>query len=237
MFPLFYITSCNSTNDEVNDYLAETQCNAAIYTFNQVRGRGQYGNIWKSEEDVNVAYSLALKVKHTNLPPNLFNYHTAVIVRDFIANLTDADVKIKWPNDLIINGKKISGMLIEQRKIDAESYYIIGIGINVLQKDFQHLPKAGSIFTQTKKVFSLADFVEQFHQYLSETIVEDITDERVLTLFNAHLFRKDEISVFQIQGLRQNGIIKYADQEGFLWVELEYSGLKRFYHKEIELLY
>jgi len=55
--------------------------------------------------------------------------------------------------------------------------------------------------------------------------------------FNENLFRKDEISVFEINGERQNGIIKYADEKGELWVDLENDGLKPFYHKEIKLLY
>ena len=54
---------------------------------------------------------------------------------------------------------------------------------------------------------------------------------------NQNLFRKDIISVFEINKMRQNGIIKNADEKGFLWVDLEKDGLKKFYHKEIELLY
>ena len=45
------------------------------------------------------------------------------------------------------------------------------------------------------------------------------------------------VSVFEIKGIRQNGIIRNVDEEGFLWVELENQGLQKFYNKEIELLY
>jgi BirA family biotin operon repressor/biotin-[acetyl-CoA-carboxylase] ligase len=56
-------------------------------------------------------------------------------------------------------------------------------------------------------------------------------------LFNNSLFRKDEISVFELNEKRQNGIIKNADRNGNLWIELENDGLHSFYHKEIKLLY
>ena len=45
------------------------------------------------------------------------------------------------------------------------------------------------------------------------------------------------VSVFETGGVRQNGIIKKVDEEGFLWVELENEGLQKFYNKEIDLLY
>ncbi|WP_435523630.1 hypothetical protein [Chryseobacterium indoltheticum] len=55
--------------------------------------------------------------------------------------------------------------------------------------------------------------------------------------FNSNLFRKDEVSVFELDNVRQNGIIKNADENGNIWIELEQSGLQSFYHKEIKLLY
>ncbi|WP_449399841.1 hypothetical protein [Chryseobacterium wanjuense] len=57
-----------------------------------------------------------------------------------------------------------------------------------------------------------------------------------MRLFNANLFRKDEISVFELDKTRQNGIIRHADEKGELWVELE-DGIRSFYHKEIKLFY
>ena len=63
------------------------------------------------------------------------------------------------------------------------------------------------------------------------------SENKILTEYNHELFRKDEISVFQKNDLRQNGIIKNADKNGFLWIDLENEGLQKFFHKEIELLY
>lgn len=236
MFPLFYQEKSASTNDEILHFINPEWAACALYTFNQVEGRGQYGNRWEALPGNNLAFSFALKLRVSPLSGHLFNYHTALTVRDFIANLTKREVFIKWPNDLILNGKKICGMLIEKRKISNEDYFIIGIGVNVLQVDFQRLPKAGSLLTQTGIRFDLKETAEGLHQHLSEKLMAE-AGQGVLQKFNEKLFRKDAISVFEIDGVRQNGIIQSADENGCLWVELEHGGLQKFYHKQVELLY
>lgn len=235
--PIHYLTSTTSTNDEIVDILQNNPVSCSVYTFNQIRGRGQYGNQWQSAPFKNLAYSLAIPTKFIALPDSLFNYHTAIIVRNFIANLTANDVKIKWPNDLILHQKKICGMLIEKRKISHEWFFILGIGINILQEEFLGLPKAGSILTQTKQHFDLKYFTISFHQFVTSNIFIPKSVDDILFDFNKHLFRKDMVSIFEKETIRQNGIIKNADADGFIWVNLEKDGLKRFYHKEIELLY
>lgn len=236
MTRLHHFENCFSTNDEILSVLNEDE-STAVFTFNQTKGRGQYGNIWKVIPNQNLAYSLALKTSKVNISDTFLNYYTAIIVRDFLANLTNAEAKIKWPNDIILNGKKVCGILIEKKKINHEEYYIIGIGINVVQNDFSHLPKAGSVLSVTGLSFDLNQFANQFHQYLVSRMKDVDPEEMILNIYNNSLFRKDEISVFQKNDVRQNGIIKKADKNGFLWIELENEGLQKFFHKEIELLY
>lgn len=236
MTRLHHFENCFSTNDEILSVLNEDE-STAVFTFNQTKGRGQYGNIWKVIPNQNLAYSLALKTSKVNISDIFLNYYTAIIVRDFLANLTNAEAKIKWPNDIILNGKKVCGILIEKKKINHEEYYIIGIGINILQSDFSNLPKAGSVLSVTGLSFDLIGFANQFHQYLISRMEDIDAQEKILNIYNNSLFRKDEISVFQKNDVRQNGIIKKADKNGFLWIELENEGLQKFFHKEIELLY
>lgn len=238
MSTLFYQSECLSTNDEVLEILLQNHLDfGALYTFNQTKGKGQYGNIWKSNENLNIAYSLAIKINKIKIPEILLNFCTANIVRNFLDNLTQNKTEVKWPNDIIINGKKVCGMLAEKKNKKSEKYFVIGIGINVLQENFENLPKAGSIFTQTGLKFHLTEFTEKFHSYFSEQILEKKSNEEILEEYNKNLFKKDKISVFEIVGLRQNGIIKYCDEQGFLWIDLENSGLQKFYHKELEMLY
>ena len=83
----------------------------------------------------------------------------------------------------------------------------------------------------------LQSFVESFHLCIDSEINAEISENEILDNYNAHLFRKNTISVFQKNNARQNGIIRNADNQGFLWIDLEIDGLQKFFHKEIEMLY
>lgn len=237
MSELFYQKECSSTNDEISQVLLYPHSNfVGLYTFNQTKGRGQYGNSWASRPEENLAYTLAVKTENITLTDFMFNYYTAIVIQNYIANLTQKPVKIKWPNDLILKNKKIAGILIEKKKINGEQYFIIGAGINILQEKFDEISNAGSVFTQTGERLDLKNFTENLHEFLVGKIKYITSESNVLDDFNLNLFRKDEISVFEIGGNRQNGIIRKADEKGEIWIEFE-DGLQSFYHKEIKLLY
>jgi BirA family biotin operon repressor/biotin-[acetyl-CoA-carboxylase] ligase len=218
MNPLIYLKISPSTNIDIQKFRLDRSDFLALYTFNQTQGKGQYNNSWEMIPEENLAFSLMLQTKYIIISENIFNFYTATIVRDFIANLTRTDVEIKWPNDIILNKKKIAGILIEKKKLDNEEVFIIGVGINVVQNDFSQFPKAGSLLTQTNKRFDLKTLAEDLFEYFQARIY---SSENVLGNFNKHLFLKDKI----------------ADKEGFIWIELENDGLQKFFHKEIELLY
>ena len=236
MNSLIYFNNCASTQDELIDFLNQHYLSEdflAVYTFNQTKGRGQYGNSWENLPEENLAYSFALKTKNINVSDTCFNFYTAILVRDFIANLTKTKVKIKWPNDLILKNKKIWRMLFVKYK----NYFVVGIGINILQENFKNLPKAGSILSQTGLSFELKAFTESLHQYLFEHLVQKEIPNNILELYHLHLYRKNEVSVFEKNEVRQNGIIQNVDENGYIWIDLENEGLQKFFHKEIELLY
>lgn len=237
MAALFYLEECKSTNDEISGFLHSDTANlTAVYTFNQTNGRGQYGNSWQGAPNLNLAFTVAVPVAVSGWDGASVNFRTAALMADFIAKLTNAIVEIKWPNDLIIKNKKVAGILSEQKNVDGNSFFVIGIGLNLLQENFENLPKAGSILTQTGVALAPHETAKQlfaaFQQIFNPLSVSDLM-ERI----NMNLFRRDVVSVFELNGVRQNGIIKNVDADGFLWVELEFDGLRKFFHKEIELLY
>lgn len=238
MATIIYLKKCESTNDAILPFLApHLDEMMSVYTFNQTKGKGQYGNSWEFSESMNVAFSLAMGSNHFKLPDHLLNFHTAVLLGDFLAKMTKIPISIKWPNDIIIRNKKVAGLLVEKKNIRGNTYFIIGIGLNVLQQNFDHLPKAGSLLTQAGLECNLEDLTLAIHEFLCMNLPRAIKEECLLDKLNQQLFRKEVVSVFEIKGLRQNGIIKEVDTKGFLWVDLENDGLQKFFHKEIELLY
>ncbi len=233
---LLYLENCVSTQDEIINLINEDET-TAVFTLNQTKGRGQYGNKWEVIPNENLAYSIAVMSNKIRISGVCLNYYTAIIVRDFLDNLTKVSACIKWPNDIILNGKKVCGILIEKTKKNGNDYFIIGIGINILQKDFSNLPKAGSILSVTGVNIDLITFIQDFHTYFISRIMNIPDEEKILEQYNLHLFKRDAISVFQKNRVRQNGIVKNADNAGYLWIDLENEGLQKFFHKEIEMLY
>ena len=157
MHKILSVSQCSSTNDEILHHLGglKKEDTQTLYTFDQTKGRGQYGNVWEVVPYQNLAFSIAFLSERISMSHHLFNFHTANILRRFIAKKTEKQTQVKWPNDIILLGKKVSGMLIERKKIAKKEFFIVGIGINILQEKFDDLPKAGSILTQTKVSFDL----------------------------------------------------------------------------------
>lgn len=99
------------------------------------------------------------------------------------------------------------------------------------------MPKAGSILTQTSLTFDLKQWAEELFTFFNENLFEPISDEEILNEYNEFLFKKNQISVFEINKIRQNGRIEGVDAQGFLWIDLENDGQRKFFHKEVEMLY
>lgn len=114
----------------------EAQNNAAhgtvILADEQTSGRGRMGRDWYSTKQKGIWMSLILRpVIPPNLAPQL-TLLTATVLADAIYYHTGIKAQIKWPNDILINGKKVGGILTEmQTEQDQIEYVIIGIGLNI----------------------------------------------------------------------------------------------------------
>jgi BirA family biotin operon repressor/biotin-[acetyl-CoA-carboxylase] ligase len=111
----------------------------------QSAGRGQYGRVWQSRPGSSLLLSVALQPPSELCRPVILTALAAVAVADAIYALTSAQARLKWPNDLLVHGKKVCGLLIEQHA----STVVVGIGLNLLQRveEFESagLPEATSL--------------------------------------------------------------------------------------------
>lgn len=104
----------------------------------QTAGRGQRGNVWESEAGRNLTFSLL--VRPANLSPSrqfLLSEAATLGVRDYLADL-GLDARVKWPNDVYVEDRKICGMLIEHLLSgDRVAASVLGIGVNLNQREFR----------------------------------------------------------------------------------------------------
>lgn len=122
-----------STNDEAITIITSSNEDLlAVFADLQTAGRGRQGKIWVAPAGTNIALSIAIRIpqraKGTLGEWPLF---AALIVQRAITVAGVPDVLIKWPNDLLIRGKKVSGILTELRQTKTDLFLVVGTGINV----------------------------------------------------------------------------------------------------------
>jgi len=127
---LLYFPSIVSTMDIARqEALKKAAEGTAVLTDRQTAGRGRLKRRWLTPEG-NIALSVILYPPRTYLPSLIML--SSLAVKDAIKKVTGIECQLKWPNDVLIEGKKVSGILIETKtQIDRVDYAIIGIGINV----------------------------------------------------------------------------------------------------------
>jgi BirA family biotin operon repressor/biotin-[acetyl-CoA-carboxylase] ligase len=165
---VIYLPTCHSTNDIAAEIVhaglfAE---GTVVITDNQVQGRGQRGTTWRANAGENLTFSVILTPQFIPVSEQfLISQMTALAMRAYVSEYV-RDVKIKWPNDVLANGHKISGVLIENSiqgtKITGS---IIGIGLNINQLRFDN-DYATSLSKETNVAYVLTDEFQQLIKYL-----------------------------------------------------------------------
>jgi BirA family biotin operon repressor/biotin-[acetyl-CoA-carboxylase] ligase len=124
--------STSSTNDVATKY-AKSKNNDGLVALaeEQVKGRGRSGNKWVTGKGDSVICSILLT--ESPIDAELLSLTIAAATAEAIGKCVKAEAKIKWPNDIILNNKKVAGILVEAKKTGKHTAYIIGIGINCHQ--------------------------------------------------------------------------------------------------------
>ena len=150
----------------------------AVFAERQTAGRGRMKREWLTPEG-NVAVSIVLYP-----PPELFNQLimlASVSVVNAIKQTTGIDCSIKWPNDILIDSKKVCGILIETR-VDKQGtgYAVLGIGINVALQAAQHKEineiatsleeKAGCPVSREKLLINLFSEIEKLYEQMKQGV-------------------------------------------------------------------
>lgn len=231
-----------------NDFLKELYSTQSLedYTIvvveNQTGGKGQRGNLWNVEPHKNLTFSLLLK-KALLPETSIFDLNIAISLSiiQTLEKINIPQLSIKWPNDILAEGKKIAGILIENIFSSRENVSsIIGIGINVNQTDFKDLPKASSLQNATGIIYDkdilLSELREQI--ILNYELLKNGKTEMLWQIYQDHLFMKDKIAIFEYpDGMQFNGRIVKVLKNGKLQIKLEDTSLIAFELKEIRMIY
>ena len=176
-----YLPECGSTNAYVKEHFEEFGPVGAVYTTNQTAGRGRLGRTWVNAAGRALYYTVA--IREPLAQPATLPLLASLAVRDQLKLRYGVDCQIKWPNDLLLNGKKIVGILCESVCYGYQQQgrgILCGIGINLAQPqsyfDAADLPHGTSLALQ-----GAAIDLEQDPGWLAEALTDFGFDQPLYT--------------------------------------------------------
>ena len=199
--PILRFDTLDSTNNCAAQMIDadKAQPGLTIIAKQQTAGKGQRGKIWQDSSEQSLLMSIILQ---PNKPiDELFDFSAsiAVALAELIHSLDKSlDVRIKFPNDIIVNDKKAAGILIENLiRGNTWSHAIVGVGINVLQDRFSDdLPHATSLFQATNKAWVLDGLLLAVRQRIIEySMAQDFATFH--TRYNQLLYKRAQYQKFR----------------------------------------
>lgn len=163
---LFCFDEIDSTNTKAKE-LAEQgyPSGTLVVADRQIAGRGRRGRSWDSPAGIGIFMTLLLKPDINPNNASMLTLVAALATAQAISDVTGAEAKIKWPNDIVINGKKVCGILTEMSaQFDYINHIVIGIGINVHNESFPEEIRetASSLLLESGKRIHRADLIARF---------------------------------------------------------------------------
>lgn len=240
---IFFFKSIKSTMDYAKKLAEKGEPEGTVVIADyQSHGRGRFGRIWKAEPEKNILMSVILRPTIPLDKFGILSFLTSISVAEAIEKNVDVKITTKWPNDLLINGKKFCGILLEASiTVESGDFVIIGIGINVNQENF---PKeiqdyATSLYIETGKIIDRTVIVQDILRSL---------EARYFALKDAHNFKSviedwkkrcnmlgKKIMIIQ-GGKTITGKAIDVDERGFLLFEDENSNLLRLSSGDVTIV-
>lgn len=236
---------CFTSLDSTNDYgkqLSKTEGvhGTLIVADTQTAGKGRRGRVWQSPKGTTISMSLCLEPELPTEKVAGLTLVMALAVAEGIKEMTGADPKIKWPNDIVLNGKKICGILTELCFKEGGYAVIIGAGINVNTEVFPEELRdlASSLKIETgmevsreKLIASVMNHFEKFYRQYLQTEDFSLLKDRYETML-ANMGR--EVRVLDPQN-PFTGVAKGINSAGNLLVVCEDGEEKCIYSGEVSV--
>jgi len=230
---VLYLPSTHSTNVEAKKRAqAGIAEGTLVITDNQTHGRGRFDRTWWSSPGKDLLFSLIFRPLLKASQTFRLTLISSLAVAEAIRQETGLDALIKWPNDIYIKGKKVSGILSESgMQGDHLEYMIVGIGINVNSTPSKH-PAIEERATSISM-----ELGENFPRITLLTVILALIESyyRGIQKGDFHALKKrwDTLSLInhkkvmvQTRGCRHEGTAESVDEDGFL-VLLDHTGTKR----------
>ncbi len=227
-YTIIAMEEVHSTNSYALEYLSSFDDRTVIYTPHQISGRGRYNRKWISDDTENLYMTIVLKPEKNPFPfPNLTQY-LSVIVCNVLEENFSIKPNIKWPNDILVDGAKISGILAEtgmsNNKIEG---VVLGLGLNInlKQETIDKIDqKATSIYVLKNKNYDIEDvlkmicekFFNEYDKFINKGFgyIKDEYTKRCNFLGQYISVREaEEIRYYYAKSIDDNGLLVVLDEQ------------------------
>lgn len=206
----------------------------------QTAGRGRRGRSWNSPAGTNVYFTLILKPSYAPDKASMATLVMALAVAEGIYGTCGLAAEIKWPNDVVVNGKKVCGILTEMSaERGTVRHVVVGVGINVGLQEFPpEITSAASLQAECGREVSratlLANTMKSFENYY-EGFRQKENLSGILDKYNDLLVNRNrEVRVLDPKG-EFRGISGGIDENGQLLVEREDGTIAEIYAGEVSV--
>ena len=241
---LHYFDQTDSTNIDAKRYAQDgAEHGTVIVADMQTNGRGRRGRMWQSPSGSAIYMTIVLKPDFLPDKASMLTLVMALSVAEAITEVTGLAADIKWPNDIVVNRKKVCGILTEMNaKQDYIDYVVIGVGINVnnLTEEFSEEIRqtATSLRIESNRLISreavlervLFHFERKYDIYVRKLDLSEFMEE-----YNKHLYNLNtEVKVLDPKG-EFTGISRGINELGELLVEKEDGAIVHVYAGEVSV--
>lgn len=239
---IIYYEQLDSTNTKVSELAVQGAEHGTVVVADcQTAGKGRRGRLWESPAEDNIYMSILLKPDFETEKAPMLTLVMAYSVAKVLQANGFSDIQIKWPNDLVLSGKKVCGILTEMHlQGTVISHVVVGVGVNVNTQDFstELVDKATSLYLECGKRFKkeslivdiVDTFMEEYDRFVEAGNLEFLQEEYNAMLIN----REKEVRVLE----PENEYTAYAfgiNQMGELVVRLSDGTEKTVFAGEVSV--
>jgi BirA family transcriptional regulator, biotin operon repressor / biotin---[acetyl-CoA-carboxylase] ligase len=241
-FNEIHLAVCDSTNDYLKQNIDRLEADfpLMVSTDVQTAGRGRESRGWISPENLGIYATFGFHLPDSR-NVSLLSITSGIAVIDMLERWTGKAFVLKWPNDILADGKKISGILCETIIKADKITCLVGIGVNI-NHDTEDFPaalrnRAGSLKLMTGAEWPLSSGRERLAVSMASWLEKLMKDDRACIINRArHLSRSflGQTISFNHQGLVVRGIFLDIAADGGLLLELPGGEKKTFYSGELD---
>lgn len=223
-YNLLAFEEIDSTNNEAKRLMQSGAFDRlVIWSKSQNQGKGRSGRVWESPEG-NLYLSVLLPINCSLEQSAQLSFVMSLAIHDVITSLAiknnlKLDIKLKWPNDVLVNGKKICGILMESLSEEVKDWVTIGMGLNVEKTpDIENTVSLKDLGIKIGVGEVLGMVMNQFDYYHDMWLIYEFDKIRKIWLKSAYKLRK-VITISNISN-RISGVFEGVDKEGNIIIRL-----------------